>query len=321
MSESYNPESQLIDALYTLHRIPEQTDFKRDIAIIGGELREGCGVYRDLKTGNRIVMTDLPLDPIEFVGALVSISHPDEKVKLSVDGRELSLSEVEIDISPTLESRLTSPDLEDSRVIPILDLLKLVEFPSINPIPVDDEDPRQLPIPISQLLDPPEGKEYLGQVISRTDFDILATPHGLTYTKLASIMDPILDAEPEFDDDIASVYNVEATLDGILNDFDGDSLGYKVVISEDLPVERDFRATDFDRRFDIEVSCNRAINLEVKLIGSSTIVNVTGEVMSFLLQREGLILNAYVRGIPNKCIPEYETLKFLEKVILNGSHL
>lgn len=320
MNKFYTPQERMLETLYKLDGVPEDLNFGRNIAVIGGEIHEGCAVFRDLKTDNRIVLTRVRTGEDDFSGASVSISNPTENVSVSVYGEELSLSEVELKISPDLTTELTSPDLHHPRNMSLLDVLRLVEFPSINPVPVDENDPRQVPMAISQLIDPPEGEEHRGPRISPTDFDILATPHGRTYTRVASIMDPILDSIPTTANEAKSD-NVKSILEGVLVDTDGNDLHYTVTIQEDLPFKLDFRATDFDRQFELRVKTERQILLGAYPLGVAKSSRFKGNVFSFSLLREGSTLNIQKNDKNHRHIPTDETVMFLQMIIQSAEQV
>lgn len=296
--ESSSPEQHLKDTLYHLQTYRELAGVDVEPAIFQGSMQdefyEQCTVLIDKVTDDRIVITELPLDEVEFDGAAVWISNP-----LGVEVRqgqwEASPKDVIFWIGESLSVRYFNPRAGVVLPFPTRRLAERIEYPTtINPEPVSESDPRQIP----------------------EDFDFLRIPKSDSYTLASGI----------FDYELENNHRLIASRYGIYKDtaYEGNSRAFDIKLTEQLPGSQEAgpvhsnieRRGEFDREFLLLLNLGEQTGLTVIPWGGGGELQVRGTEFKIRVFREGMIFDlAADDGEVRHCIPTQATQRYIDALL------
>ena len=316
--EPTSPEQQVVDALYALQYAREVTDTPAEPAVIGGALFENCSVFRDIKTNNRTVLTELPADPDEFDGAIISVSNAEEGVEMEIGTKLVRASEIIMTATKNMNLRYRKAGARRNRRMTTDDMLPMIEFPSVNPLPVSEYDPRSIPRP-----------DFYNPSIVQSDVDRLAVPKADMYTQSARLVD-LADSQ-RTGASLRQMHFIAEDLTCI-----GQGRQYNVAIEEEPMIDiRDSGTTDFDRVFTVSFSTkDGGINMLVaRPVGSHEPAYLVGNTFTLRIYREGVVLcadnpmhqperlklNNTSRGSTRLSVPTNDTKEFFEQLLATAT--
>lgn len=287
MTEHFSsPEEHLRDTLYHLRAYRELRGCETEPAVFGEELMTGCSVIIDKNTGDRIVMTDLPVDEADFSGAAVWLSNPDKGVEIKTAQWQAGPKDVIFWINEALQPKYFNPHSGARVPFSAKDLAERLDYPRIYPVPQAEEDPRHIP----------------------TEIEFISTPQTNTYTLASRI----------FDTELEQHRRVIARRAGII-DYDlGEATTFDLEINEVLPSEDSPRSDEFDREFVMFIKLGEKMRLPVIPWGQSQI-DLVGKDLKVRVVREGMLVSAVQNGKEVVCIPATLTRHFLDSILHHAS--
>lgn len=293
------PYPELVDTLYNLQAFREMSGAEEEMAIIPGTEGEVWGsdysVLFDRHTGDRIVISSLPTDQAEFVGATVWMSNT-EGVDVELEGREITAKDVIFWIDNNAESRFFNPE-DGSRIIFDSEALaKRITYPRIYPEAQSDYDPRTLP------------DEHDFEQLER-----IITPKHDAYTLVSRIYDA---KSEELKDSIEPGKPlVISNLGEIDYGEEGKSTKFEIKITENPPKDCSPQ-TEFDREFLIAINTLEILSFGVHPWGESE-THLTTCKFQVSLFREGFVVTAFRGEKPIYCIPGDQLSKFMDRILHN----
>lgn len=281
-----NPKTQLRDNLYDLQALREIADKDPELALFGDEIHESCNVFIDLRTGDRIITTELPIDEDEFSGAKVSISNLEAGVKIDSDKTGFMPQDVLFAIDKALKVTRIDPRTGKVSQFDTEELAERICVPRIKPVAQSEYDFRQ----------PPHA------------YELLSTPEKCTYTLASGIYDQHTEEQ----------YSLIVDKSGILDCGDGKSTVYDLRLYEVLPGKRDVRLTEFDREFILLLFTGDEVRIAVQPWGERDEQIGRGEEFKFKIYREGFIVDMLRGGKIVHCSPNEETINFVNRILENA---
>ncbi len=289
MSEflSLSPEQNLLDALYSLQAYRQISCQDPEPAVFGGEIHPECSVFKDRNTGDRIVVTALPLDDADFTGASVWLSNPEQGVEVRTEKWQASPPDVIFWIDEALRVIYHNPSTGAKvRGFPTQTLAERIDFPRIYPIPQSEQDPRSIPNEIESLY----------------------TPQTDTYTLSSRI----------FDTNLENNLSVFARCYGVVGQEQGEAMAFDLSIYETMPSSKSLRSDEFDREFILGLDLGAETALTVRPWGRPQTILV-GRSFKIKVVREGMLISSLQNGREVMCIPTKETEQFIDSVLLSAS--
>lgn len=295
-------ELRLRDALYELQSGHERCGAELEPAVFAGEddIIPQCSVFKDNRTGDRIVLTKLPLDEADFEGAAIWISNPrgisivpnDYFESLNDDFEQIKTrKDVIFYIGRGATSVCYDIDEHETLMIDNNMLAEIIEVPKILPIPQSETDPRDLP----------------------NDLEFLHTPTTDTYTLATRI----------FDTELEYNHSLLGNRSGIVKD---DNLSiqttYDLQVTENIPDGLNTRISEFDREMLISIMLGDPIKLSIKMLGSEETKYLNSNQFRIRVFREGIIIDAKnSEGRKILCVPTPDTKQFIDQVLQNAEDL
>lgn len=288
MSEMFQkPEDYLLDTLYNLQAYREIRGIDPEPAVMDRNIHQECSVFTDRNTGDRIVITKLPIDDSDFEGASVWLSNPDQGVEVRTQQWQASPYDVIFWVSKAVDVTYFNPHT-GTRVpfFPVQELAERLDFPRIYPVPQSEEDPRLIP----------------------PDIEYLSTPQTNTYTLASRI----------FDINIERNDSLNARSFGIIDYDIGESTIFDLEINETTPSEDLPRRDEFDREFILFIRLGNKIKLKVVPWGQDE-MDVVADNYKIKVVREGMLLSVFMGGKETMCIPTKPTKLFIDSILSSAT--
>lgn len=281
------PEDYLLDTLYNFQAYREISGSETEPAVFDENIYSGCSVFIDKNTEDRIVITNLPLDNVDFSGASVWLSNPDKGVEIRTNQWQASPYDVIFWIDKALRVTYFNPH-EGVRVayFPAQLLAERLDFPRVYPIPQSEQDPRLIP----------------------DEIEYVSTPQTNTYTLASRI----------FDIDLETKHRLIARRYGIIDYDVGESTTFDLAIHETLPSEDSPRSDEFDREFILDMNLGRKMVLNVIPWGKEEI-GLVGNDYKIRVVREGMLISGLQDGREVMCIPTKATRYFIDSILHSAS--
>lgn len=299
MSEQQSTHPELIDALYNLQALREMSGNEPELAVITGaevEWEEDCTVVIDEKTGDRIVVTKLPLDQIDFDGATVWMSNVEEGVHLETDEWEVTSKDVIFWVNSAAQAKYFNPHSGMfSNIDPDI-LANRLDMPRIRPIPVSDYDPRYVP----------------GDSDSHK-FESIFTPTTDAYTLASKIVDRVA----------LQTGNDKIKDKGMVIAEDNQATTFDLTLKEVEPLVGVYASCGpkgFDRRFVLQIFTGESLGFMVMPLGggSTELMRGTGRVLNATVLREGILVSMMLGEKKILCLPSNNMKRFVDLVLLES---
>lgn len=288
-----SPEQHLEDTLYNFQALQEMSLTDPEWAIIGERIDPNCSVFEDQKSGNRIVLSRLPLDPEDFTCATLQISNYEDPIIIPWNKLTIVSNEIQVQIStsmvPYLSYKMLEPESDRTVDSPWVkgtadQLARLLDMPQTKPYPKSKYDRRVAP-PIIEREMPIRTtpgtlhKFYEGQL----NADLLQVPSDMLYTYLSGQFD-----EQNIDDD---KYSDTIVREGISST---NYNSYLIEVTETNPEDSIAGLIDdveeFDREFDIKYrSTSGPVAIGTRMLGTDEFIKHTAREFEFSLKRDGLL--------------------------------
>ena len=288
-----SPEQHLEDTLYNFQALQEISLTDPEWAIIGEQIDPNCSVFEDQKSGNRIVISRLPLDPEDFSGANIQISNYEDPIIISWNDQIVVSNEINVQVSgeltPSMSYLYYDPQSNTFKNSTWFEgsadqLAFLLDMPQTKPYPKSKYDRRVAP-PIIEREMPVRKtpgtlhKFYEGQL----NDDLLHVPSDMLYTYLSGQFDEQNKDEQKYSNVI--------TREGISTTHYN---SYLIDVTEINPEESIAGliddVEDFDREFYIKYrSTSGPITIGTKPLGSDEFVPHTDREFEFTLKRNGML--------------------------------
>lgn len=174
-----SPEQQLLDNMYELQSARQRGGIDAEPAVFGGEIRPNSSFFIDYKTctvepaeldnspdkvvmdGTHIVLSELPVDSADFKGAVLWVRDSKEGIQLPKGetsystvffiGKTLAVKCIDYKMG-TDHANQENVELYDFDTERLAEMLRVPE--AILPLPISEEDPREIPEDLTKLLWP-----------------------------------------------------------------------------------------------------------------------------------------------------------------------
>ncbi len=280
-----SPEQYLEDTLYNFQAVREIADRQLEWALFEDRIQDDCSVFVDQRTGNRIVITELPFDPVDFLGATVQIRNVENPPMISWGEEIIEECELLFQISSNFQPFLKNPRNGKWLAGDAEQLAHMLDMPQTKPYPHSEYDSRvQPPIIEPELpeLDTPRTLHQFYEI--QQNADLLRIPSGRLYTYLCSRFDEIVSQEDCVPEPIISA---EGFMGGKRR------TGLYRVLAEEVDAADSIGdildVEDFNREFEVTLlPLSGPISMSTRMLGSDEFVSHTDTEFEFTLTREGL---------------------------------